>query len=250
MMDRIRLGITHADASKRLIIVGHDHVRGPADKRLRLRQCRAQPGKQCSHIVRACRVVKAANLDTHRVHGTGAQQGHDGVAQSLQRQAAPDDVRIITGHGDCTVVTEVIRCRQQVDVQGMALYPLAAIQHAPHRLHPRPGVDAEQILQGVHRADLVRHRANAADARHHVLNFLLAGTTFEQFFEQTRRLVDLHPQRLDGTAADTQKQSPFAFHPRQHRHVDIDLARLRLIHVACLRPISGRPRGIPVRRCR
>ena len=61
------------------------------------------------------------------------QDGHDPVAEPLEAQAALHDLRVVRGQLDCARVAQEVRGVQQVDVQRVALDPLAAVEEAAQR---------------------------------------------------------------------------------------------------------------------
>ena len=71
-------------------------------------------------------------------------------------------------HLDRVLTSEEVGRVQHVDVQGMALHPLAAVEQAPQLGDRAPDLHAERILHRRAGAHLVRHRADAADARRQV----------------------------------------------------------------------------------
>lgn len=100
------------------------------------------------------------------MHRTPAPKADDGVAHLLQAQAAAHNVGVRPGQLDDVGKAEKVGRRQQMDVQAMRLYPLPAIEQAPHGGDPGRGNDTQDALDRLYRAHLIGHRANAADARH------------------------------------------------------------------------------------
>ena len=72
---------------------------------------------------------------------------------------------------------------------------------------------------------LVGHRADAADARHHIRN-LLVFPAFQEFLKEPRRLEYAQAQRLDAPVMHFQVECAFPLHPRQDRHAEADLTAL------------------------
>ena len=70
-----------------------------------------------------------------------AQQLHNAVADLFQPQGALDHGAVIRGHGDRVRIAEEIGRVQHVDMQRVALDPLAAIEEAAQQ--PHRGVDAD-----------------------------------------------------------------------------------------------------------
>jgi len=78
---------------------------------------------------------------------------------------------------------------EQVDVQGVALQPLAAVEDPPHRADPGRGLASEQPFEGLGGGELVRDRAEPADARDRV-DHLVVAVAFQQALEQPWRLPE------------------------------------------------------------
>ena len=74
--------------------------------------------------------VEAAHPDVDRMDRPAADQLHDRVAGLLQRQPPLDQVAAVFGEGERAGVAEEVGGMQQVDVQGVALDPLAAVEQA------------------------------------------------------------------------------------------------------------------------
>jgi hypothetical protein len=68
------------------------------------------------------------------------------------------------GHLKAVLVAQKIRGVQQKDVQRMGLDPFAAVDQAAQVAEGTGHLDAQGLLHGMHRAHLVGHRADAADA--------------------------------------------------------------------------------------
>ena len=72
---------------------------------------------------------------------------------------------MVRRHLDGVRIAEKIRRVQHVDVQRVALDPLAAVDQAAQGAQLAIHLDAERVLHGVDRAHLVGDGADAADAR-------------------------------------------------------------------------------------
>ena len=92
----------------------------------------------------------------------------DLVAELLQLQAAVDDGRVVLGHVHAALVAEEVGRVQHVDVQRVALDPLAAVEQAAERAERAVDRRAEGFLHRLHGAHLVGDRADAADPRRDV----------------------------------------------------------------------------------
>src|SRR6185437_6661634 len=94
---------------------------------------------------------------------------------------------MILRHRNGAVVTEKIGRLQQIDVQRVALDPLTAVDE-PSQVAQRPlNAQAENLLQRVNRAHLVRDRTDAANARDNVRHFFVM-SSLQESFEEPRRL--------------------------------------------------------------
>jgi hypothetical protein len=155
--------------------------------------------------------VEAAYPDVDRMDRPAADQLHDRVAGLLQLQPPLDQVAAVFGEGERAGVAEEVGGMQQVDVQGVALDPLSAVEQAA-KIGDRSGdLDPAGRLDGQARAHLVGHRADPADARGDVGRFGVLPPAQERL-EEPRRLVDLQPHVLDGAPA----------HPHVHRAFPLD----------------------------
>ncbi len=74
------------------------------------------------------RAVEAADADVDRVDLAAADDRHQGVAGLLHLQALFDDLAVVARHLDGARVAEEVRRVQHVDVQAVALDPLAAVE--------------------------------------------------------------------------------------------------------------------------
>ena len=71
---------------------------------------------------------------------------------------------MVLGHLDGVLVPQEVRGVEHEDVEAVGLDPLAAVEQPPQR-PDRPGDRHPQsAFHGMHRAHLVGHRADAADA--------------------------------------------------------------------------------------
>ena len=145
------------------------------------------------------------------------------IAEPLQTQAAAHLVRILLGHADDAVETEEIRCRQQVDVQGVALQPLAAIKQPAHIPHPVGRRHPEGVFERLRGAHLVGDRADATDTCHDIDHFLVT-PPLEKFFEVARRLEDIQRQLFDLAGFDAKTQGALTLDSGQRRYVNPDTA--------------------------
>jgi len=93
-----------------------------------------------------------------------ADDGHHVVADLLQAQRRLDDLGRIRGDLDRARIAEEVGGVQHVDVERVALDPLAAVDQAPERLDLGLDLDAADRLHRVDRRGLVGNRADATDA--------------------------------------------------------------------------------------
>ena len=131
------------------------------------------------------------------MHGPAAQHVEQLVAVFLEPQSAIHFVGMVLGHRQPAVVAQKIGRVQHVDVQGVALDPFAAVQQPPQPPQFARHLHAQRRLERMHRAHLVRHRTDAADAGRDV-GHVFQRAAAQQRFEQPRRLedVELHRRRF------------------------------------------------------
>ncbi len=218
------------------LAIGEIEARHPAHRRQRDITRTLQRLDQRAQFPSRRRAIEAANAHIHRMDRAAAEQFQDLVADLLQLQALAHDIAMVLRHLDRALVAEEVRRMQHVDVQRVALDPLAAIQQPaqlPHRLAHR---DAERVLHRVHRAHLVGDRADAADACGDV-GRLGVGAAAQESLEEARRLEDAQFDVAHGAAIEGDAHAALALHAGEV--VDID----RLTSHAA-RP----PRGTAARR--
>ena len=178
-----------------------------------------QPGAQAVGVAPVRRAVEAADADVDRVHGAAADDIHQPVPGLLQLQAPLQQLRAVLGHVQAAFVTEEVRRVQQVDVQGVALDPLAAVDE-PAQVQDRRGDNGTAgVLDGLARAHLVGDRADPADPRGDVRRLGVPAPA-QQRLEEPRRLVDVEPGLGDLAVADDDLQAALALDPGQRLDVD------------------------------
>ena len=143
-----------------------------------------------SSSARVGSAVEAADADVDRMDLAPADHRHQRVAGLLHLQALLDDLAMVARHLDRARVAEEVGRVQHVDVQRVALDPLAAVDQAA-QVADRAVVDrdAAGVLHRPHRAHLVGDRADAADPRGDV-GRLGERAAAQQRLEEARRLVD------------------------------------------------------------
>jgi hypothetical protein len=180
--------------------------------------------------------VEAADADVDGVDGPAADDLHQPVAGLLEPQPALQQFGAFVGHVQAAFVAEEVRGVQQVNVQRMALDPLAAVDEPPERGDRLGDLGTAGVLNGLARTHLVGDRADAADPRRDVgrLGVLPAA---QQRLEEPGWLVDVEPRVGDLPVADDDLQAALALDPGQRRHGDRPAADLTVGHA--LRPPCG-----------
>ena len=109
----------------------------------------------------------------------------------LEAQAALDDVRMVGGQLDRARIAQEVGRVEQVDVERVALDPLAAVEEAAQARGPAGSISTpKRPLEGVDGGHLVGDRADAADARDDV-DDLVRRSADDEPLEVARRLEDL-----------------------------------------------------------
>ena len=174
---------------------------------------------QGRQLITARSSIEPADGDVDRVNGSAAEHLQQLVAMFLQPQAAIHFVRKIFGHVDAAVVSQKIRSVQQMDVQRMALDPLAAVQQPPQPPNVFCDFDAQRRFESMHRTHLIRDRADAADACGDVRHLLQLAAS-QQSLEQPRWLEDRELHLLDAVSHQPHEESSLAFDASQCFHFD------------------------------
>ncbi len=125
-----------------------------------------------------------------------ADERHHLVAGLLQREPALDRRRRVARQLDGAVVAEEVGRVEHVDVQRVALDPLAAVEEPAQQADRLRDLDAAEALHRVDRAHLVGDRADAADARRDV-GRLAERAAAQERLEEARRLEDPELDVLD-----------------------------------------------------
>ena len=102
----------------------------------------------------------------------------------FSRSALLDHGAVICRHGDHVLVPEKIGRVQHVDMQGVALDPLAAVKEAAKQPNRRVDADPQSALDRVHRAHLVSDGTDATNSRRDVGRFREV-TSAQKGFEQS-----------------------------------------------------------------
>ena len=86
-------------------------------------------------------VRPAADPDADRVDGPAAQDGQEVVARLLEAQPVGHELPVIPGQLHGARVAEEVRGVEEVDVEGVALDPLAAVEQPAERADGRVDLD-------------------------------------------------------------------------------------------------------------
>ena len=138
-----------------------------------------------------------------------ADERDEMIAGLLQPQRAFDQDPMVTGELDRAGVPEEVRGVKEVDVQGVALDPLAAVQQPAQGPDRRVDLDAGRVLERVDGAHLVGDRADPADARDDVED-LVGRPAADQPLEVARRLEDPEMRLDDLAVLDDQPERALA----------------------------------------
>ena len=74
------------------------------------------------------------------------QHGHAGV---LEGQTSQHLLAVVAGHRQRIRVAQEVRCVKEVDVQGVALQPLAPVQQSAQAADLGVDIDLEEALEGL-----------------------------------------------------------------------------------------------------
>ena len=223
LVHRILVRMGERQAAQRLRAARPLEPRGPVHEGLGLGHGVLAARLQGGDGLAARRGVEAAGTHADRMHRAAAEERDEVVSEPLQGEPAAHRLRLAARELDDALAAVEVGRGEEVDVEAVALDPLAAVERAPHAPHPGPGRAAEQGLEGVHGAHLVGDRADAADARHQVRH-LLEGASLQEALEEARRLVDAQPQRADAPRRDLDLEGALALDARERRHLDAQLA--------------------------
>ncbi len=171
-----------------------------------------QPRREGTQLGLGGHAVEPADPHVDRMDRPAADQVDELVADLLQIETTLHHVAVSGGQFDGAVVPEEVGGMKQVDVQRMALDPLAAV-HQPPQIGEGP-VDGgpASVFDRVACAHLVGDRADPADAGGEIGRLGVRPTTKERL-EEARWLVDLQLDELHLTVADHDVHRPFALHP-------------------------------------
>jgi hypothetical protein len=112
---------------------------------------------------------------------------------------------------------------EHVDVEGVALDPLAPVEELPERSNLRVDLDFEQMLEGHRRAHLVGDRADAADAGDDVDDFV-GRPTHDELLEVAGRLEDRQARFAHFAIGNAQPESALALYSCDPNDLEVVLA--------------------------
>ena len=161
-----------------------------------------------------------------------AEDRHDPVAGLLEGQSALDGAPVEDRELDGVRHAEEVGSVQQVDVEGVALDPLAAVEQAAKHAHRGVDGDPGQVLERVDARHLVRDRADPADARDDVED-LVRRPPDDELLEVARRLEDRELRLGHLSVADDQPERSFALDPCQPGDLEpafVDRRDVRAMH--------------------
>ena len=209
LVERIFVRVSQRDKSVVPLALGKVEPSGPAHG---FDRCIARPFEAFGERLEfapARRAVEAADAHIDRMDLAPAEQCHDLVANLLQRETAAHNVAMVAGHVDSAGIAEEIGRMQHVDVQRVALHPLAAVEEAPQFAQRSCHGDTERILHRMHRAHLIGDWTDAADARSDVRR-LGQGAAAQKRLEEAGRLEDAEFGARDRAIAHDDLERPLA----------------------------------------
>ena len=130
-------GCESATSSQSTVALGEVEAGRPADRLERGLARALERLDERAQLAPRRRAVEAADADVDRVDLAAADERHHVVAGLLQREPALDRRRRVAGELDRAVVAEEVGRVEHVDVERVALDPLAAVEEAaqqPDRL--------------------------------------------------------------------------------------------------------------------
>ncbi len=190
--------------------------------------------------------MEAAEPDVDGVDGAPAELFEDRVARLLDAQPPLHVGALGAGELDRAVHAEEVRGVQQMDVQDLALDPLAAVQQPPQRRQLSADRHAAGVFEGPAGAHLVRDRADAAHSRGDVGRLGVRAAAQERL-EEPRRFVDAQLGAADRTAVDRQAQRSLPLDPGEG--ADVQHPRAAVGHDGAP-SISAKAAALYVRRAR
>ena len=227
-LERITVGRSQSDVLLRLHHVGELEAGHQGDGRHGIVAGLLQRRTDTPELLRGRQAVEAADADVDGVDGASTDEGHEGVAGFLQPQSTFDDGAVVGGHLDRPGVAQEVRCVQQVDVQRVALDPLAAVQQPAQQPQLLRNRYAAGVLDRQARAHLVGDGADPADAGGDVRGFRPRPAAQERL-EEPRWLEDAQLHVGDAAVLDDDVHAAFALDPGQGVHVQDVIALSELV---------------------
>src|SRR5215469_15353765 len=135
------------------------------------------------------RAIEAPDAGVDGVDRAPADCLENGIAGLLQPQPALDDGAVVSGQRDHIRIAEKVRRVQQINVQGVAGDPLAAVEQPTQRSDRLVYVNSADGLDRLPGAGLVGDRAYAADPSGDVGDLGVLPAAQERL-EESWRLVD------------------------------------------------------------
>src|SRR5437773_1466212 len=153
-----------------------------------------------------------------------ADEAHDLVADLLEGESGNDRVTVVGRELEGTREAEEVGQMEQVDMEGVALDPLAAVQEPTKGTNLRVDSDGQRTLERVDGGHLVGNRADPADPGDDV-DHLVRRASDDESLEVTRGLEDLESRRFDDTVSNAEAERTLALDACQARDVDGEVAR-------------------------
>lgn len=198
--------------------VGEVEAGDPAHGRLGVVTGTLEPFREGPQFGPGRYAVESAETYVDGMDGAAAEQFHEGVAGLLEREAPLDVGAVGTGQVDDAVGAEEVGGVQQVDVQGLALDPFAAVEQPAQRGQLTVHDDSEGILDRTAGAHLVGDRADAAHPGGHV-GRLGVGTSAQERLEEPRGFIDLQPGLGDFAVVEAQVERTLSFDAGEGSHL-------------------------------
>jgi hypothetical protein len=142
------------------------------------------------------------------------EEGHQRVADLLERETALDRFWVVLRHLDRVRVAEEIGGVKEVDVENVALDPLPAVEKPSELADRSVDLHPQGPFHRVARAHLVGDWADPADAGRDVRR-LEVGAPPKERLEEAWRLEDLQLDVLDPVVLDTDRERTLALDARE-----------------------------------
>jgi hypothetical protein len=210
-VDRVLVRLRQRHELVVALVVGEVEARGDAHRLERDLPRALERLHELCELALARHAVPAADAYVDRMDLTTPDDRHHPVPCLLELERAGDEVGVVAGELDRALVAEEVGRVEHVDVQRVALDPLAAVEETPQRLELTTDLDAADLLHRMTGAHLVRDRADAADPRGDVRRLREAAAA-QEGLEEARRLVDVEFDVGDATVLDHDPHGALALH--------------------------------------